>query len=98
MSDKTDISFKEAISMGEYDPKFLKNFPEWEKFSKHTQLQYIRKAMENRRHQLLEQWAEVYNTLDFSEKPHLLKIADKIKKQLDQLEEDRERLYMEFTG
>ncbi|OGM19100.1 hypothetical protein A2686_00885 [Candidatus Woesebacteria bacterium RIFCSPHIGHO2_01_FULL_38_10] len=92
------LSFQEAIEMGEYDPSYLANYPEWHQFPRHTQFQYIRKALDNRRKQLLTQWAEVNNVLDFNLKPEVQKAAQNIKIQLDRLERDREKLYLEYSS
>lgn len=95
---KTNIlSFKDAIRMGEYNPQFLATYPEWQQFSPHVQFQYIRQALENRRKQLLMQWAEVNNMLDFRMKPQLADTLKNIEKQLKQVEKDRENIYFEFS-
>ena len=92
------LTFKEAIEMGEYQPEFLEKYTEWKSFSKHTQLQYIRQALDNRRKQLLTQWAEVNNAIDFRLKPGMQQTLTNIHNQLDQLEDDREELYMKYSG
>lgn len=94
----SNLSFNEAIEMGEYNPEYLANFPEWHTFSKHTQLQYIRKAIDNRRRQLLTQWAEINNVLDFSLKPELTKALKSVEQQMKSLESDREKLYLEYSS
>lgn len=92
------LSFLEVIEMGEYKPEFLEKYPEWKTFSKHTQLQYIRQALDNRRKQLLSQWVEVNNAIDFRLKPGMQQTLNNIHKQLDELERDREELYVKFSG
>ena len=91
------LSFEEAIKMGEYNPKYLATYPEWHQFSRHVQFQYIQKAVENRRRQLLKQWAEVNNILDFSKKPHLAEALENIFEQIEVLENDREALFVEYS-
>lgn len=100
MSKKKNIevlSFEEAIKMGEYNPKYLETYPEWSQFSRHVQFQYIKKALDNRRKQLLKQWAEVNNILDFSKKPHLAEALKNITKQIKIVEGDREILFVEYS-
>lgn len=83
--------------MGEYDPKFLSRFPEWHELPRHSQFQLIRQALDNRRKHLTVQWAEIVNILDFSKKPHLQEALQNIQDQLDRLNEDRERLFTEYS-
>jgi hypothetical protein len=92
------LSFHEAIEMGEYQPEYLSAYPEWHTFSQHTKLQYIRKALDNRRHQLLAQWADINTALDFRLKPELQQAIKNIEAQLKDLENDREKLYVEYTA
>ena len=92
------LSFQEAIEMGEYDPSYLANYPEWHQFPRHTQFQYIIKALDNRRKQLLTQWAEITNVLDFRLKPHLREALGNIEKQLEQVKNDKEKLFVEYSS
>lgn len=91
------MTLQQAINMGEYYPEFLATFPEWHQFSKHTQFQYIHQAIENRRKQLLMQWAEVNNMIDFRMKPELHETLKNIEAQMKKIEKDRERLYVEYS-
>lgn len=91
------LTFAKAIELGEYDPDFLATFPEWATFSRHVQFEYIKQALDNRRRQLTVQWAEINNFLDFSQKPHLKAALDNIQKQLRVLQNDREKLYVEYS-
>ncbi len=91
------MTLAQAINMGEYNPEYLSTFPEWHQFSKHTQLQYIRTAIENRRKQLLTQWAEIDRAIDFRLKPELKSAQKNIEAQMKKLERDRENLYIEFS-
>jgi len=92
-----NITLQKAIDLGEYNPEFLSGFAEWHTLSRFSQFQFIRKALDNRRRHLLTQWAEISNSLDFSKKPYLAEAMKNIKKQLDKLEEDREKLYVEYS-
>lgn len=91
------MSLSSAIQMGEYNPEYLSTFPEWHQLSSHTQLQYIRMAIENRRKQLLTQWAEIDRAVDYRLKSGLHEAQKNIELQLSKLEYDRERLYVEFS-
>ena len=84
--------------MGEYDPKFLSQYPEFVSLSPHVQFQYIRRALKNRRRQLVVQWAEINNVLDFRLKPELRLALRNIEKKLKKLEEDMERLYLDYSS
>lgn len=91
------MTLNQAINMGEYDPNYLSNFPEWHLLSRHVQFQLIKKGIENRNSQLVTQWAEISNFLDFSKKPHLQKALDSIVRQWKDLETDKERLFQEYS-
>ena len=91
------MTFQKAIDMGEYDPKYLSKFEEWNDFARHTQFQYIKTALENRRKHLLSQWADVSTILDFSKKPELADALKNIEKQLRTIEDDRETLFIEYS-
>ncbi len=95
---KTPLNLKEAIELGEYDPTFLSNYPEWRTLSRHVQFEYVRKGLDNRNKQLLLQWAEVNNILDFSKKPELKGALKNIEKQMSDLTKERERLYLEYSS
>jgi hypothetical protein len=92
-----NMTLDKAIELGEYNPEFLANYPEWHTFSRHIQFEYIRKAIENRNRQLISQWAEITNVLDFRLKPHLTEALRNIEKQLNELQTDKERLYVEYS-
>lgn len=93
----TTMTLQKAIDLGEYKPEFLAQFPEWHTFSRHIQFEYIRAALENRNRQLITQWAEITNILDFRLKPHLRDALRNIEKQLEKLKNDREKLYVEYS-
>ncbi len=93
----TALTLQKAIDLGEYKPEFLAQFPEWHTYSRHIQFEYIRKALENRNRQLITQWAEITNILDFRLKPHLNEALRNIEKQLDILKHDREKLYVDYS-
>ncbi len=90
-------AFEEAIKQGEYQPEFLSKFPEWKKMSRHRQFQYIRQGINNRERQISTQWAEVNNVLNFSKKPHLQEALRNLEKQLQNLREDKEELFVEYS-
>ncbi|KKQ76918.1 MAG: hypothetical protein UT00_C0027G0006 [Parcubacteria group bacterium GW2011_GWA1_38_7] len=94
---QTKMSLQKAIEMGEYNPEYLSTFSEWHTLSRHIQFQYIRDALETRRHHLLQQYAEINNILDFSKKPHLKEAMKNIENQLHKIEDDRERLFVEYS-
>ena|SRR3989344_1243298 len=92
-----NMTLEKAIEMGEYDPEFLATFPEWHGLTRHIQFQYIRRALDNREHHLITQWAEIVNILDFRLKPHLKIALENIQQQQKILHKDRERLYLEYS-
>lgn len=92
-----NMSLQKAVELGEYDPEFLSGFPEWHSLSPHAQLQYIRQALDNRERQLVVQWAEISNVIDFSKKPHLDEALKNIESQRKKVNTDREKLYIEYS-
>ncbi len=93
-----DMTLQKAVDFGEYHPDFLAQFPEWHTLSRHIQFEYIRKALENRNRQLIKQWAEITNILDFRLKPHLNDALRNIEEQLEILKQDKEDLYVEYSS
>jgi hypothetical protein len=91
------LTLQKAIDFGEYNPDYLANFAQWHQLSRHSQFELIKQALENRRRHLLLQWAELNNMLDFSKKPHLKPALKNVEKQLKQVEQDRESLYVEYS-
>lgn len=91
------MTLQKAVDMGEYNPEFLSTFPEWHELSRHVQFQFIRQGLDNRRKQLIVQYAEINNVLDFRLKPHLKDALENIYKQLKKLDQDREELYLEYS-
>ena len=91
------MTLQMAIDMGEYNPEYLATFAEWHDLSRYIQFQYIRTALENRRKNLLLQWAEISTILDFSKKPELAEALKNIEKQLRTIEDDRETLFVEYS-
>jgi hypothetical protein len=92
------LSFKEAIEMGKYDEAFLNQYSEWRGFDRQIKLQFITKALTNRRLQLRKQWASLANQLDFSAKPHLLEAQKRVEQALRELNQDEERILVEYAG
>lgn len=95
-SDK-GLTFNQAISLGEYSPDILSNYEEWKDLTPYAQLQYITKAMDNRKELLTKQLADLYNVLDFRLKPELKEALANIHKHLKKIEEDREMYYLEYS-
>lgn len=93
-----NMTLQKAVDLGEYNPEFLATFPEWHTLSPHVQLQFIRQGMDNRRKQLLAQWAEVNAALDFRLKPELKDALDNIHEQLRKIDNDREKIYLEYSS
>lgn len=95
---KSNMTLQEAIEFGEYDPKVLQNFAEWHTLSIHIQWQLIRKALDIRHSQLITQYAELNNALDLSKKPHIRDAMKNVQRQLENLRDDKERLYVEYSN
>jgi len=95
---KSTITLNQAIEYGEYNPKNLENFSEWHTLSVHIQWQLIRKALDIRFRQLITQYAELNNALDFSKKPEVRKACENVERQLKNLANDKEKLYIEYSG
>lgn len=75
-----NMTLQKAVEFGEYDPDYLSTFPEWHTLSKHIQFQLIKTGLENRRKQLLIQYAQISNVLDFRLKPELKETLNNIHK------------------
>lgn len=90
------MTLDKAVEMGEYNPAFLSTFPEWTTFSDNIRWHYIRQAIQNRRRFLLVNWAETNNVLDFSLKPEMKIVLDRINKQVEFLNKEEERLRLEY--
>ena len=84
--------------MGEYDPEYLGTFAEWHTLGKMVQWELIRKALDIRENQLVRQWAEVNNVLDFRLKPELKLALKDIEKKRHEVMRDREKLIVEYFG
>lgn len=91
------MTLQKAIDLGEYDPEYLGQFPEWHTLSRNIQFEFIRKALQTRNNQLIKQWAEIVNILDFRLKPHLKLALKNIEDQLEKVKADKERLYVEYS-
>lgn len=92
------LTLEKAIELGEYDPEKLSHFAEWQILSRHAQFELIKQALENRKHQLWQHWAELNNQLNFSKKPYLKTALQNIQEQIDQWKQDNERLYIEYSS
>jgi hypothetical protein len=95
---QTYLTLPKAIEFGQYEPLYLSTFVEFTQLDRHSQFELIKEALDNRRRQLIKQWAEVNNVLDYSEKPHLQTALRNIEKQQRKVEKDRERLYIEYSN
>ncbi|MEI6691001.1 MAG: hypothetical protein WCL07_04635 [bacterium] len=95
---KSSLTLNQAIDFGEYDPKVLENFAEWHTLSVHIQWQLIRKALDIRNRQLITQYAELSNALDFSKKPEVNKACKNVERQIKALAVAKENLYIEYSG
>lgn len=91
------MTLQKAIDMGEYNPAYLSTFAEWHTISRHVQFQYIRQALDNRNKQLLMQWAEINNTIDFRLKPQMAEALQNIQKQMKKLDAVRDKLYYDYS-
>ena len=92
----TKMTLQKAVDFGEYNPDYLSTFPDWYTLSKHIQFQFIQTAMENRRKQLMQQYAAINNVLDFRLKPELKKPLENIMKQLKQIDSDFEEISISY--
>lgn len=90
------FQLREVVEMGEYDPEYLSTFAEWHSLSKPVQWTLIKKALDIRERQLVQQWAEINNVLDFRLKPELKVALKNIEKKRHEVMSDRERLLMEY--
>ena len=90
------FQLNDVVEMGEYDPEYLSTFAEWHSLSKPIQWTLIKKALDIRERQLVQQWAEVNNILDFRLKPELKTVLKNIEDKRHQLFEDREKLLSEY--
>jgi len=91
------MSLDQAIELGEYNPEYLAQFPQWQTMSKHMQFELIKKALVNRRKQLLRNWMEVNQANDYRLKPDLHKASEVIENKLEELTRDKEKLYAKYT-
>ena len=97
LTEKPEISLKEAIEMGEYNPEYLSTFSEWQKSTKNMQWQMIKKALRNRKRLLRLNYAEIFNQLDFSKKPGLKKALKNVQKQIEKMQSEEDRLLLEYS-
>ncbi len=92
------ISFKESIELGKYQTEYLEQYKEWQELDRHLQYQYIVQAIINKRRQSRLQWARLANQPNFSKKPYLTDAQRKVERALQDLEDDEERLMVEYAG
>lgn len=91
------LNLQAAVNMGEYEPTYLSRFSEWHELTPNMQFEFVRKGIENKRHQLRLQYATTFNAPNFSKKPHLEEAIKNIFARLRKLQEDEERLSIEFS-
>jgi hypothetical protein len=94
---KSTMTLQKAVELGEYDPKFLATLPEWHTLSRHIQFQFIKTAAENRRKQLLSQFADLNNVLDYRLKPEIKEAAASVLERVKQVEYDLEKFLIEYS-
>lgn len=94
----SNLTLGNVIDLGEYNPEYLQNFPEWHTLSTHIQWQFIRKALDIRNRQLITQYAELNNVLELSKKPAVQQAMKNVEKLLQKLSRDRERLYIQYSN
>lgn len=93
-----NLTLEQTIDLGEYNPSFLSKFAEWQNLSTHIQWQMIRKALDMRHRQLITQYAELSNVMNFSKKPHIADALKNVERQIAKLAEDKENLYVEYSN
>ena len=91
------MTLEKAVDMGEYDPEYLASFPEWHTLSRHIQWEFIKKALQNRERQIMQQYAAVNNVLDFSKKPEAQAALKNIEEQYKKFRDIKEKLLMEYS-
>ena len=92
------MTLEKAISMGEYDEKYLSTFAEWQTLNNNLRFNYIIQAIKHRRFFLNRNYAETFNVIDFSQKPELKKVLDAITDRLAELQKDEERIRIEYSS
>ena len=95
---KTSLTFSKAIELGEYEPNFLEQFPEFSELTRPSQYEYVKKAIENRIKHIWVHWSELANLPDMSIKPQIRKAMEKLEQQHKKVMADKERLYIEFAS
>lgn len=91
-------TLEQAVQAGEYHPEILSGFEEWNELSRIMQFHLIRKACDIRHRDLVAQYAEVTNVLDFSKKPELKIVLDNIQRNIHELAAEKEKLYVEYSS
>ncbi len=91
------LNLQAAVNMGEYEPDYLARFPEWQELTVTMQFEFVRKGIEQKRRQLRLQYATTFNAPNYSKKPHLEEAIKNIFARLRKLQEDEERLSIEYS-
>lgn len=95
---QSTLSLQDAIKLGEYDPKKLAEYPEWEKLSRTGQFELISQGLEYRRRNLFRKWQEIVNFINDSEDSSVREQAKlNIESQIKNLRVEKERLYLEWS-
>ncbi|MEI6690903.1 MAG: hypothetical protein WCL07_04105 [bacterium] len=97
-SSTKNVTLKDAVEMGEYDPEYLSRFAEWHTLSKTMQWSFIEKALDNAERHLVQQWAVVNNVLDFRLKPELQIALRNIEAKRHKVLDDREKLLLKYSS
>lgn len=92
------MTLERAIELGEYNPKFLSTFPQWQDLSDNIRFNYILRAIKNRRQFLRLNYAETFNVIDYSQKPELKKVLEAINDRLDELQKEEEKYRIEYSS
>lgn len=96
-STTSHMTLEKAIELGEYNEDYLSTFPEWQKLSDNIRFNYLIKAIKNRRQFLRLNYAETFNVLDFSKKPELAEVLNKINSRLIELQKEEENYRIKYS-
>jgi len=97
-STTSHMILERAIDLGECDEDFLSTFPEWQKLSNNIRFNYLLKVIKNHRQFLRLNYAETFNFLDFSQKPELAEVLNKINSRLIELQKEEENYRVKYSS
>ena len=92
------MTLGKAIDLGECDENYLSTFPEWQNLSDNIRFNYLLKAIKNRRQFLRLNYAETFNVLDYSKKPELAEVLNKINARLIELQKEEENYRVKYSA